>query len=67
MSIKIQTILVLGLGVLIGYFIGSNAKKNSYDDYIMSTMYYKGCVNKQAPQVAEYCGNETIKAYPQAF
>jgi hypothetical protein len=27
MSIKIQTILILGLGVLIGYFIGSNAKK----------------------------------------
>ncbi len=42
-------------------------QKKSYDDYIRSTMYYKSCVNKQAPQVTEYCGNETIKAYPQAF
>lgn len=67
MSIKIQTILILGLGVLIGYFIGAKVKDNSYDDYVMSTIFYRTCVNTQAPQVAKYCGDETFMAYPQAY
>ena len=67
MNIKIQTILILGLGVLIGYFIGSNVKENSFDDYIKSTMYFKSCVNRQSTQVSDYCSDETVKAYPQVF
>ncbi len=67
MNITRLTILILGIGILIGYFIGFKVKENSFNSYIDSTQFYRTCVNDNNPKVAEYCGNEAYFAYPEAY